>query len=185
MVLYHVSQCAALFVITSSFFYADLFSHGYLDRVDKVAVPYRLKQSIGKAERQDILHCFFTEVMIYTVYLVLGEYAPQHLIEVLCSFQIRAKRLFNNDPCIFPVSRKACFSKVFRNSADESRRHCQVKIFAYFFFSFRKSSNGLFYLCIYFFLIEIAPQVLYFFCESIPFCFFCFAPAGKFINACF
>ncbi len=77
MVLHHIAQRARLVIIPAAPFHADAFGHGDLHMVYVLAVPERFKQSIGKADRHQVLHGFFAEVMVYPVNLVLIEARPK------------------------------------------------------------------------------------------------------------
>ena len=59
MILDNVSQSADLIVETTSFFYANSFGKGDLDVIDKVFIPNRLEDFIGKAQSQNILDLIF------------------------------------------------------------------------------------------------------------------------------
>ena len=47
--------------------HAEIFGHGNLNILDGVAFPERFKNRVREAERQEILHRLFAEVMIDAV----------------------------------------------------------------------------------------------------------------------
>ena len=56
-----------LLVIGPAMLHAEIFSHGNLNILDGVAFPERFKNRVREAERQEILHRLFAEVMIDAV----------------------------------------------------------------------------------------------------------------------
>src|ERR1700722_1731127 len=66
--------------------------------VDIAAVPYGLEDSIGKAERHDVLDGFFAEVMVDAIDLLLIHFFEQLLVERLGRLEIVPERLLDDDP---------------------------------------------------------------------------------------
>ena len=48
---------------------AEIFGNGNLNVLDGIAFPERFKNRVGEAERQEILHRLFAEVMIDAINL--------------------------------------------------------------------------------------------------------------------
>ena len=71
MVLYHIAHGTCLVVELPATRHAYGFGHCDLHIVDVLVVPKRLKKGIGKAQRQQVLHCFLAQVMINTIDLLL------------------------------------------------------------------------------------------------------------------
>ena len=72
VVLDHVAQRAALVVVAARAG-ADRFGHRELDVVDVGRVPDRLEEDVGEAQRQQVLHRLFAEVVIDAVDLIFLE----------------------------------------------------------------------------------------------------------------
>ena len=68
--------------------------------VDEVAVPDRLEQAVGEAERQDVLRRLLAQEMIDPEDLVLGEVLVKLLVQDHGTLEVRAERLFHDDPAI-------------------------------------------------------------------------------------
>ena len=74
--------------------------------VDKVAVPNRLKQPIGKAEGENILRWLLAEKMVDPEDLIFGKHLVQLAVQLHGRLQIDAERLFHDDtrtrhqPCV-------------------------------------------------------------------------------------
>ena len=68
---HHVAQRAGLFVELAAMLDADGFRRRDLDVVDLLAVPQRLEQAVGEAQRHDVLHRFLAEEMVDPVDLML------------------------------------------------------------------------------------------------------------------
>ena len=60
----HVAQRAGVVEIAAAALNADGFGDGNLDVIDIAAIPDRLENSVGEAERQNILNSFFAEIMV-------------------------------------------------------------------------------------------------------------------------
>ena len=65
--------------------------------IDEIAVPDGLEQSVGKAERQDVLRRLLAEKMIDAKDLVLAEHLVQPRVERDRAREIGAERLFHDD----------------------------------------------------------------------------------------
>ena len=66
--------------------------------IDEVAVPDRLEQTICKAEGENVLRRLFAQEVVYPEDLIFGKDLVQLGVERNCAFEIRAKRLFHDDP---------------------------------------------------------------------------------------
>ena len=78
------------------------------------AVPQRLEQAVGEAQRHDVLHRFLAEEMVDPVDLMLLQRLQDLGIERLGRRQIVAERLFDDDPAPLAV--------VLRHQARGSKR---------------------------------------------------------------
>src|SRR5262245_37401397 len=103
MILHHVAQCTALLVVTTTALDTYCFCNCYLHMVYIIAVPYWLKQRIGKTQRQNVLYGFFSKIMVYAIDLVLIKHLQQQHIQLMRTFQIVAKRFFYHNAGAFGV----------------------------------------------------------------------------------
>ena len=97
MVLDHVAQCARRVVIARAMLDADAFGCRNLDVVDIAPIPQGLKHRICQAKDQQVLHGFFTEVVVDPVNLVLFENSVQRVVEVARRFVVAPERLLDNN----------------------------------------------------------------------------------------
>src|SRR5258706_14124517 len=67
--------------------------------VDKFLVPQGLKDTIGKAKCEEVLHRFFAHVVVNTIDLILVKDTGKFAIEFLRRYQVAPERLFNDDAC--------------------------------------------------------------------------------------
>ena len=74
---HHVAIGADRLVEAGPLAEAQRFRHVDLHVVDEVAVPDRLEQSVGKAEREDVLRRLLAQEVIDAEDLVLGEHLVQ------------------------------------------------------------------------------------------------------------
>ena len=103
MVGHHVTQSSGLVVVTAPLFHADRFGHRDLHMINVAAVPDRLENSVGEAERQDVLNSLFAQVMIDAIDLLLPGNVEELLVKRLRRFQIMPKRLLDDYPPPLPV----------------------------------------------------------------------------------
>ena len=64
VILHHVAQRAGLVVIATAMPDTHCFGHGDSHIVNVTPVPNRLEERIGEAERQNVLHRLFAQVMV-------------------------------------------------------------------------------------------------------------------------
>ena len=98
MVGHHVPQRPGLIVVTAALSHADIFGNGYLHVVDVAAVPYRFKDTIGKAEYHDVLHRFLAEVVVDAVYLAFFQRFLDFPVEGARGIDVVSKGFFDNNP---------------------------------------------------------------------------------------
>ena len=73
MVLHHVLQRADPVIIGDAALQPDRFGDGDLDMVDRLCIPQRLEQHIGKAQREQVLDGFLAKIMVDAEHMVLGK----------------------------------------------------------------------------------------------------------------
>ena len=93
MVLDHVAERAGLVVIIAAALEPDRLRDGDLDVVDVGAVPQRLEQRIGEAQREQVLDRFLAEIMVDPEGAVLGERRRHRIIDFAARFEVAAERL--------------------------------------------------------------------------------------------
>ena len=103
MVGHHVAQRAGLLVELAAALDADGLRRGDLDVVDVLAIPQRLEQAVGKAQRHDVLDRFLAEEMVHPVDLMLLQRLQDLGVERLGRGQIVAERLLDHDAPPLPV----------------------------------------------------------------------------------
>ena len=73
MVLHHIAHRAGFIIIFAAPAHAHGFRDSDLNMIYILRIPERLKQHISKADRHQILHGFFAQIMIDTIDLRFGE----------------------------------------------------------------------------------------------------------------
>src|ERR1700751_3664197 len=97
MVLNYVADGAGLIVEASASLYSEVFGHGDLDTLDVAAVPEGFHKSIGKTEREHVIHCAFSEIVIDAENVGFLENTKQNFIQLLCRGKIVPERLLHDD----------------------------------------------------------------------------------------
>ena len=97
VVLHEVAQRAGAVVVARAGADADVLGRGDLDVVDVVAVPERLEEPVGEAERQDVLDGLLAQVVVDAEDLALVEDAQHAAVELLGLREARAERLLDDD----------------------------------------------------------------------------------------
>ena len=77
---------------------ADGLADQHLHMIDVAPVPDRLEQAVCKPQHHDVLHGFFSEVVIDPVDLLLGEHSTDFPIECTGRLEIAPERLLDDDP---------------------------------------------------------------------------------------
>ena len=96
VILDHVANRAGFVVKLAAPLNAERFRHGDLDAVDVVAIPDRLEKGIGKAEDQQILDGFLTQIMVDSKNGKFGKYRKQDGVERARRSKVVAERLFDD-----------------------------------------------------------------------------------------
>ena len=97
MALHHVAQCTGAIVKRPASIDAHRFGDGNLHLLDCVRVPQRFENRVGKAQREQILHRFFAEVMIDAEYLVFFKRGTDRFVHLARGLGIGADRFFDDD----------------------------------------------------------------------------------------
>ena len=94
---HHVAQRAGLLVELAAPFDADRLRSGDLDVVDVLAIPQRLEQAVGKAQRHDVLDRLLAEEMVHSIDLMLLQRLQDRGVERLGRGQVMPERLLDDD----------------------------------------------------------------------------------------
>ena len=94
---HHIAERTRGFIESGAFAKPQGFRNINLDVIDEVTVPDRLKQTVGKAESQNILRRFFAQKVINAENLIFTEHAVQFGIERAGAFKVGSERFFHND----------------------------------------------------------------------------------------
>ena len=97
MVLNHVAQRAGAVVITAALFDPERLRRSDLDILHVVAIPDRLEDRVGEAQRDDVLHRLLPEIVVDAVNLVLGKDRFDRLLELSRRLEIGAEGLLDDD----------------------------------------------------------------------------------------
>ncbi len=92
----HVAQRAGRLVELAALLDADRLRHSDLHMIDPVAVPDRLEQPVGEAERHDALHGVLAEKMVDAENLVFVQRALNAGVQLARRFQAVAERLLDH-----------------------------------------------------------------------------------------
>ena len=96
MVLHHVAQRACPLVVWAPVLDADALGHRDLDVVDVRAVPERLEQRVGEAQRHQVLDGFLAEVMVDPEDLILVEDGADLVVDRAGRGEVVADRLLQH-----------------------------------------------------------------------------------------
>ena len=91
--------------------------------IDEVAVPDRLEQPVGEAECEDVLRRLLAQEVVDAENLIFGKDLVQLGIERDRTCQIRAERLFHDDPG--PLD-EVCFRQQADGRQGGIGRHAQI-----------------------------------------------------------
>ena len=129
VVLHHVARHAGVVVVAAAQLHAEFLGDGDLHIVDVAAVPDRLEHAVPEAEDHDVLHGFFSKVVVDAVNLRLGDMLGEVCIQVASALQIVAERFFNDDsaPSIRLFLGETGISKLLDDLAEEGRRDGQIE----------------------------------------------------------
>ena len=83
MVLKHVPENPSLVVVTSAVGQGHGLRDRYLDVVDIVSVPDRLKNGVGEPHDHQVLDGFLAQVVVDTEYLVFCERGVDRFVQPL------------------------------------------------------------------------------------------------------
>src|SRR6516164_8500264 len=94
----HVAECAGALVKLAAPLDSDDLGGRDLHMIDVPAIPDRLEQSVGKAQRHHVLHRFLTQEMVDSINLILAKRPEDFGVERFCRSEVMAERLLDDDP---------------------------------------------------------------------------------------
>src|SRR5215813_5392779 len=100
MVLHDIAQRSGLLIERAAPLNTDALCRSDLNVIDIIAIPDRLKDSVCKAEDQDILYGLLAEVVIDAENLFLVENLVYLVIQFPGRFQIMSERFLDDDPSV-------------------------------------------------------------------------------------
>ncbi len=99
-----VAQRAGLLVELAALFDADRFRSSDLDVVDVLAIPQRLEQAVGKAQRHDVLDRLLAEEVVHSIDLLLLQRLQDRGVERLGRGQVMPEQALDDDaPPLFAL----------------------------------------------------------------------------------
>ena len=98
VVLDHVPGRADAVVVAGPAADADVLGHGDLHVVDVAAVPDRLVQRVGEAQRQDVLDRLLAQVVVDAEHRLGREHRVQDGVQLAGALQVVAERLLDHHP---------------------------------------------------------------------------------------
>ena len=119
----HVAKRAGRLVEAGALVEPERLRHVDLHVVDEVAVPDRLEQAVGEAEREDVLRRLLAEEMVDAEDLLFGEHLVQLGVQRDRAREIGAERLFHDDPRAFD---EAGFAEQAHGRQRGVRRHAEI-----------------------------------------------------------
>ena len=112
MVLDDVADGAGLVVVAGALADALLLRDGDQDRLHQGAVPDRLEERVGEAEREHVLDGVLGQVVVDAEDLLFLERRGELGVQLLRRSQVVAQRLFDHDPArIVLPGREAGFAE--------------------------------------------------------------------------
>ena len=102
MVGHHVTQGTRFLVKTPAGPDPDRFGRGDLHVINMITIPNRLKDAVGKAQRQDTLDRVFSQKMVDPENLIFAQRPQKAGIQITSRLQAVPERLLYDDPS--PIS---------------------------------------------------------------------------------
>jgi hypothetical protein len=127
VILHHVAQGAGPIVIAAAMFHAHFFGDGDGHVVHITPVPDRLEQRIGKAERQDVLHRLFAQIMVDAEDLGFLKTRGEGAVQRQRRIQVVPDRFLARRCARVPVGRQAGAREEGRDFAKQGGRRGHVE----------------------------------------------------------
>ena len=97
VVLDDVTKSAGVVVVGAAALDTESFRDGDLDMVDMRCVPQRFEKGIREAQRHQVLHRLFAEVVVDSVDLAFIEYRPDGVVDLLRRGEVVSDGLLDDD----------------------------------------------------------------------------------------
>ena len=124
MILHHIAQCARLVIKLRTTLHTEFFRNRDLHIGNIISTQNWFKKTIAKTQSHQVLHRFFTQIMVNAENLRLFEVFGKHIVDFDAGCQIMPQRLFNHNTCVLILS-MSC--QAFTNQLKNHRRDCKVK----------------------------------------------------------
>src|SRR5207244_12193228 len=119
MVLHDVADRAGLLVELYPSLNAETFGHRDLHALHIIAVPDRLKKSIGETKEEQVLDAFFAEIMVDAENILFRKHGMRGGIQGAGGSQVSTERLLKDDP---GVARTSGLSEPLDHPAEQAGR---------------------------------------------------------------
>ena len=97
MVLHDVAERARAVVKIAATLDTEVFRHRDLHAFDELPIPQRLEKRIGKAEKEQVLHRVFAQVVVDAKNVCFPEDAVHHPVQCLRCGKIMSERFLDHD----------------------------------------------------------------------------------------
>src|SRR6516225_8046400 len=120
----HVPERAGALIKLAAPLDSDDLGGRDLHMIDVPAIPDRLEQSVGKAQRHHVLHRFLTQEMVDSINLMLAKRPEDFGVERFCGSEVMAERLLDNDPAppALLLPNETCSAEVGDGAAEQPVR---------------------------------------------------------------
>src|SRR6185369_3107714 len=125
---HHVPQRAGFVVVTAALLYTYGFRHGNLDVINVAPVPDGLEDSVGEAQRQNILYGLLSQIVINAIDLLFARHPQQLLVQQPGGLEIVPKRFFDDHapPMLFVFLHQPDFGEVLHAGAEKISGRRQI-----------------------------------------------------------
>src|SRR6476620_113661 len=107
MVRHHVAKRTGLILIIAPMLAPETFGHRNLHMVNVPAIPNWLENAVAESKHENVLDCFFTQIMIDAINLIFFQVLSQLAVQRFGGLQVMSERFFDNDA----LPRAGCLSR--------------------------------------------------------------------------
>jgi len=127
MVLDHVAQRASVLVIAAPMTHANCLRHRDRDLIHIPPVPDRLEERVAEAEGENVLHCFFSQIVVDAKNLRLVKTLGQVVIQLPCRGKVMSDGFLHHDAVAQTVLSQSRIAEQRRNDPHHLGRRGEVK----------------------------------------------------------